>query len=95
MALTLADVEKIARLARLDLSEAERADMLAELNTIFTLVEKMQGMDTEGVEPMAHPHELALRLRDDVVTETDRHTVYQQTAPQVDGGLYLVPKVIE
>lgn len=95
MALTLADVEKIARLSRLTLSEAERKNTLVELNSIFQLVEKMQAVDTDGVAPMAHPHELALRLRDDVVTETDHHQSYQAVAPLVDKDLYLVPKVIE
>jgi aspartyl-tRNA(Asn)/glutamyl-tRNA(Gln) amidotransferase subunit C len=95
MALTLADVEKIAKLSRLRLSAAECENTLAELNNIFALVEQMQAVNTEGVAPMAHPHELALRLRDDMVTETDEHQRYQQVAPQVAGGLYLVPKVIE
>lgn len=95
MALTLADVEKIARLSRLSLSAAERENTLAELNSIFQLVEKMQAVNTDGIEPMAHPHELALRLRDDVVTETDQHQRYQAVAPLVDKDLYLVPKVIE
>ena len=65
MALTPADVEKIARLSRLSLTEGEQAKVLQELNDIFSLVEKMQSVDTEGVEPMSHPHELALRLRQD------------------------------
>lgn len=95
MALTLADVEKIARLSRLTLSDDECENMLNELNSIFQLVEKMQAVNTDGIEPMAHPHELALRLRDDVVTETDHHQSYQAVAPLVDKDLYLVPKVIE
>ena len=95
MALTLADVEKIAKLSRLRLSAAECENTLAELNNIFALVEQMQAVNTEGVAPMAHPHELALRLRDDMVTETDEHQRYHHVAPQVAGGLYLVPKVIE
>lgn len=95
MALTLSDVEKIARLARLQLSEEEQYHVLEELNGIFALVEKMQQVDTDGIEPMAHPHEVALRLREDVVTETDQSHLYQQCAPQVENRLYLVPKVIE
>ena len=71
MALTLSDVDKLARLSRLSLSEAERNNMLTELNHVFDLVEKMQEVNTDGIEPMAHPHELALRLRDDAVTEKD------------------------
>lgn len=95
MALTLSDVDKLARLSRLSLSEAERNNMLTELNHVFDLVEKMQEVNTDGIEPMAHPHELALRLRDDVVTEKDEHHAIQSCAPLVDRDLYLVPKVIE
>lgn len=95
MALTLSDVEKIARLSRLSLTEAEKAQNLKELNDIFSLVEKMQTVDTDGVEPMAHPHEAALRLRDDKVTETDRAAEYQAVAPEVRNRLYIVPQVIE
>lgn len=95
MALTLSDVEKIARLSRLSLTEAEKAQNLKELNDIFSLVEKMQTVDTDGIEPMAHPHEAALRLRDDKVTETDRAAEYQAVAPEVRNRLYIVPQVIE
>ncbi|EGZ44925.1 Asp-tRNA(Asn)/Glu-tRNA(Gln) amidotransferase subunit GatC [Neisseria wadsworthii] len=95
MALTLADVEKIAKLSRLSLSEEEKAQNLQELNDIFAMVEKMQTVDTEGVEPMAHPHEVALRLREDTVTETDHAAEYQAVAPEVRNRLYIVPQVIE
>lgn len=95
MALTLSDVDKLARLSRLSLSEAERNNMLTELNHVFDLVEKMQEVNTDGIEPMAHPHELALRLREDAVTEKDEHHTIQSCAPLVDRDLYLVPKVIE
>ena len=95
MALTLTDVEKIARLSRLSLTEAEKAQNLKELNDIFSLVEKMQTVDTDGIEPMAHPHEDALRLREDAVTETDRAAEYQAVAPEVRNRLYIVPQVIE
>ncbi|MDO4227355.1 Asp-tRNA(Asn)/Glu-tRNA(Gln) amidotransferase subunit GatC [Neisseria sp.] len=95
MALTLSDVEKIARLSRLSLTEAEKAQNLKELNDIFSLVEKMQTVDTDGIEPMAHPHEVALRLREDAVTETDRAAEYQAVAPEVRNRLYIVPQVIE
>lgn len=95
MALTLGDVDKLARLSRLTLTETERNNMLSELNLIFELVEKMQSVNTDGVEPMAHPHELALRMRTDSVTETDQHSAIQACAPLVNKDLYLVPKVIE
>ncbi|STZ76746.1 Asp-tRNA(Asn)/Glu-tRNA(Gln) amidotransferase subunit GatC [Bergeriella denitrificans] len=95
MALSLHDVEKIARLSRLRLSDDEKTQTLQELNDIFTLVEKMQTVDTDGIEPMAHPHEAALRLREDKVTETDRAAEYQAVAPEVRNRLYIVPQVIE
>ncbi|QMT39735.1 Asp-tRNA(Asn)/Glu-tRNA(Gln) amidotransferase subunit GatC [Neisseria shayeganii] len=95
MSLTLSDVEKIARLSRLSLSDAEQQQSLQELNDIFALVEKMQAVDTDGIEPMAHPHEVAQRLRDDVVTETDHAAEYQAVAPEVRNRLYIVPQVIE
>lgn len=95
MALTLNDVEKIAKLSRLSLSETEKAQNLQQLNDVFALVEKMQSVDTDGVEPMAHPHEVALRLRADAVTEHDHAAEYQAVAPEVRNRLYIVPQVIE
>ncbi len=95
MALSLQDVEKIARLSRLRLNDDEKTQTLQELNDIFTLVEKMQSVNTDGIEPMAHPHEVALRLREDAVTETDHAAEYQAVAPEVRNRLYIVPQVIE
>lgn len=95
MALTLNDVEKIARLSRLYLNDGEKAQTLQELNDIFAIVEKMQSVNTDGIEPMAHPHEAALRLREDKITETDRAAEYQSVAPEVRNRLYIVPQVIE
>ena len=95
MALSSDDVVKIARLARLRVSEAERGAVQGQLNGIFDLIEAMRAVVTAGVEPMAHPQDAALRLRADAVTETDRRSAYQAVAPQVENGLYLVPKVIE
>ncbi len=95
MALTKKDIEKLAKLSRLSLSDDEQNQVMLDLNNIFSMVEEMQGLDTEGVEPMSHPHELSLRLREDVVTQTDHHAYYQQIAPAVADDLYLVPKVIE
>ncbi|EMU5012944.1 TPA: Asp-tRNA(Asn)/Glu-tRNA(Gln) amidotransferase subunit GatC [Neisseria gonorrhoeae] len=95
MALTLADVDKIARLSRLQLTAEEKEKSLQELNDIFTMVEQMQNINTDGIEPMAHPHEVALRLREDEVTETDRAAEYQVVAPEVRNRLYIVPQVIE
>ena len=95
MALTLNDVKKIARLSRLYLNDGEKAQTLQELNDIFAMVEKMQSVNTDGIEPMAHPHEAALRLREDKITETDRAAEYQSVAPEVRNRLYIVPQVIE
>ena len=95
MALTLNDVEKIARLSRLYLDDGEKAQTLQELNDIFAMVEKMQSVNTDGIEPMAHPHEAALRLREDKITETDRAAEDQAVAPEVRNRLYIVPQVIE
>ena len=95
MALTLNDVEKIARLSRLYLNDGEKAQTLQELNDIFAMVEKMQSVNTDGIEPMAHPHEAALRLREDKITEPDRAAEYQSVAPEVRNRLYIVPQVIE
>lgn len=100
MSLSLSDIDRLAKLAQLDLSEQQSADTLAKLNDIFALVEQMKAVDTSGVEPLAHPvavwrNDLAMRLREDRVTEPNRRDDYQQPAPSVQDGLYLVPKVIE
>lgn len=95
MSLSNEQVERIARLARLAISDAEIASTRAKLDGIFGLIEQMQAVDTRGVEPMSHPQELAARLRDDAVTEDNRRDAFQRIAPQTEAGLYLVPKVIE
>jgi aspartyl-tRNA(Asn)/glutamyl-tRNA(Gln) amidotransferase subunit C len=99
MALDSKDVSRIANLARLELKPAEEAAMLQQLNGFFSIVERMGAVDTSGVEPLYTPlsavQEVALRLRDDVVTETDRREANQRSAPAVEDGLFLVPKVIE
>ena len=99
MALTPQDVSRIALLARLQLSEAEEAAMLGQLNGFFDIVERMRAVDTTGVAPLYTPlsavQEFALRLREDAVTEVVDREVNQQSAPAVEGGLYLVPRVIE
>lgn len=95
MSLSLEDVRKISSLARLDLSERDAEATRSKLNGILELVEQMQAVDTSGVEPMSHPQDVAQRLRDDAVTETDRRDDFQRVAPQTEAGLYLVPKVIE
>ena len=95
MALTLDDVKRIARLARIEIQPHEAEQVLAQLTGIFRLIADMQAVNTDGVEPMSHAQDVMLRLREDAVTESDRRALYQSVAPQVDAGLYLVPKVIE
>jgi aspartyl-tRNA(Asn)/glutamyl-tRNA(Gln) amidotransferase subunit C len=94
--LTRRDVENIAHLARLEISESELPVYVGSLSAILEFVEQLSGAATEGVEPMAHPLEgQAQPLREDAVTESDRRGLYQSNAAAVDAGLYLVPKVIE
>jgi len=95
MSLSLQEVKQVAWLARIEITEVEAEAAQGQLNGIFKLIEQMLSVDTEGVEPMAHGQDLVQRLRDDRVTETDQHALYQSVAPQVEDGLYLVPKVIE
>ena len=95
MALTLDDVERIAHLARIEVEPHEAEQVLSQLAGIFRLIEEMQAVDTDGIEPMSHAQDVMLRLRDDAVTETDRHALFQSLAPQVEADLYLVPRVIE
>ena len=95
MALKRSDVEKIAHLARLGLNDADIPQTTATLNNILGLIDAMQAVDTNGIEPLAHPLEATQRLRADVVTESNHREAYQAIAPAVENGLYLVPKVIE
>jgi aspartyl-tRNA(Asn)/glutamyl-tRNA(Gln) amidotransferase subunit C len=90
-----ADVRKVARLARLAMSETEIEAARAQLSGIFDLIAEMQAVDTKGISPMSHAQELSQRLREDVVTEADQREAFQAIAPQVEAGLYLVPQVIE
>jgi aspartyl-tRNA(Asn)/glutamyl-tRNA(Gln) amidotransferase subunit C len=89
------DVHRIAELARIEVPEEGLAALQQSLNGIFGLIEQMRAVDTTGVEPMAHAIDLTQRLREDRVTETDQHELFQSAAPRVEDGLYLVPKVIE
>lgn len=93
--LSLDEIRRIARLARLELGAAEAEALGRDMNGILALVEQMSAVDTSGVMPMAHPQEMPQRLREDRVTETDARELFQSVAPQVEDGLYLVPKVIE
>lgn len=95
MAISEAEVKKVARLARLAVPDERLAAYTQNLCNILDLVDQLSAVDTTGVEPMAHPLEMTQRLREDVVTETDHREKYQSVAPEVENGLYLVPKVIE
>lgn len=99
MSLTSADIARIANLARLALKPEEEVQMLTQINSFFDMVEKIRAVDTTGVAPLAHPmatvQEVTLRLRDDVASEPNNREANQRNAPATEGGLFLVPKVIE
>ncbi len=95
MPLDLEEVYRIARLARLHLDEAEAAVYAETLSRILGLIEQMNAVDTTGIDPMAHPTDMSLRLREDIVTETDQREKFLALAPAAEAGLFLVPKVIE
>jgi len=95
MPLSLQEVQRIAELARIGVSDAEARAVQSQLNDIFELIGRMQKVDTEGVEPMSHGQDLELRLREDIVTERDQREQFLSLAPEREQGLYLVPKVIE
>jgi aspartyl-tRNA(Asn)/glutamyl-tRNA(Gln) amidotransferase subunit C len=95
MSLDLAQIRRVADLARIDVTDAEAERVLAQLNDIFRMIERMQAVDTEGLEPMAHPLGGTQRLRDDVVTENDERVGNLANAPEQQDGLFLVPRVIE
>ncbi|MES2910893.1 MAG: Asp-tRNA(Asn)/Glu-tRNA(Gln) amidotransferase subunit GatC [Pseudomonadota bacterium] len=99
MALTPQEIARVANLARLELRPDETERVLTQLNGFFALVEQMDAVNTDGVEPLAHPAavlgDVALRLRDDVASESNQREASQVSAPAVERGLFLVPKVIE
>jgi aspartyl-tRNA(Asn)/glutamyl-tRNA(Gln) amidotransferase subunit C len=95
MSLSLEQVERIARLARIAVSPEEARAVMEQLNRVLGLIDQMQAVDTRGIEPMSHALDVVQRLREDAVTEADRRDEYQAIAPAVERGLYLVPKVIE
>ena len=99
MSLTPSDISRIANLARLELAPAESERLLGQLNGFFDIVQKMRAVDTKGITPLAHPFEtigdISLRLRDDLASEPNNRAANQRSAPAVERGLFLVPKVIE
>ena len=95
MSLSLEEVRRVAALARIEVNEDQARSTCDQLNNILVLIGQMQALDTADIEPMAHALDIALRLREDEVTEPDQRELFQSIAPQVEAGLYLVPKVIE
>jgi aspartyl-tRNA(Asn)/glutamyl-tRNA(Gln) amidotransferase subunit C len=95
MSLSLNDVKRVAALARIEIGEEEASIALRQLTGIFSLIQQMQAVDTTTIAPMSHAQDVMQRLRPDNVTETDQRELFQSIAPQVEAGLYLVPKVIE
>jgi aspartyl-tRNA(Asn)/glutamyl-tRNA(Gln) amidotransferase subunit C len=93
--LTQEDIRRLCRLARVEITAGEIADVSTKLSSIVAMVDQLQAVDTRGVEPMAHPLDRPQRLREDRVTDTDQRETYQRNAGAVERGLYLVPKVIE
>ena len=95
MSLRRDEVDKIATLARLSLAEDEIVDYTNKLSAIIEMIDELQAVNTDAVTPMAHPLDFPQRLRVDEVTESDQREHFQSGAPEVEGGLYLVPRVIE
>ncbi len=95
MSLNRSQVENVAQLARLQITEDDMPDTVASLSNILDLVDKMQAVDTQGVEPLSNPLDATARLRPDAVTEENHRDDYQSIAPSTQDGLFLVPKVIE
>jgi len=95
MSLTPDQLQRIASLARIDVAPAEAAGVTERLNRVLGLIDQLQAIDTQGIEPMSHALDVVQRLRPDEVTEPDQREANQKLAPAVEGGLYLVPKVIE
>lgn len=95
MTIERADIEKLAELARIEINEATITETTQSIADILALVDQLQAVDTEGVEPMAHPTDAIQRLRTDEVTETNHREDFQEIAPATEAGLYLVPKVID
>ena len=95
MSISKSDVERVARLARIGIGPHEAERYSIDLSNILALVEQMNKIDTDGIQPMAHPQDIQLRLRDDEVKEPNTRDQFQAIAPAVKQGLYLVPKVID
>ncbi|SFU28025.1 aspartyl/glutamyl-tRNA(Asn/Gln) amidotransferase subunit C [Nitrosomonas eutropha] len=95
MTLSLSDIKRVAKLARIEISEADAQQNLIQLSGIFNLIEQMQAVETQKIKPMSYSQDMVQRLREDIVTETDQHIQFQSIAPQIEDSYYLVPRVIE
>jgi aspartyl-tRNA(Asn)/glutamyl-tRNA(Gln) amidotransferase subunit C len=95
MALTLADVHRIAHLARIEIDATAATEVHRKLEAIFAMINELQAVDTTGIVPMAHAQDVMLPLREDQVSDSDQHALFQSVAPAVEDGLYLVPRVVE
>ena len=95
MVLDKTEIEKIAHLARLHIDESDAEEVATRITDILVLIDQMQSVDTEAVEPLAHPLDLVQRLRADAITEGNQRDKLQKLAPASEDGLYLVPKVLE
>ena len=95
MSISIEEVKKVANLARLAVSDEKVCEYASSLSNILVLADQLEAIDTTGIVPMANPHDATQRLRDDVVTETNHRDYYQSIAPDVEGGLYLVPQVLD
>lgn len=99
MSLTLTDIDRLANLAKLELTSDQGTRLLGQMNAFFDIVEQMRAVDTTGIEPLSHPvaaiEDIQLRLREDIVSEPNQREANQKSAPAVENGLFLVPKVIE
>jgi len=95
MSIELADVENIAHLARLHLTDGEKKEAADSMSNILKLIDQMQSVNTDNIEPLAHAFDSVQRLRDDKVTESNNRNELQKIAPESEEGLFLVPKVIE
>ena len=95
MTLSIADVHRIAHLARIEIDSGQAEEVRSKLDAIFAMINELAAVNTAGVEPMAHAQDVTLALRNDAVTEADDSATFQHLAPSIDDGLYLVPKVIE
>jgi aspartyl-tRNA(Asn)/glutamyl-tRNA(Gln) amidotransferase subunit C len=95
MALENSDIEKLATLARININDEMKTEVAGKISDILAMIDDMQAVDTSGVEPMANPLDATQRLREDIVTESDKRDQLQTIAPAVADGLFLVPKVID